>query len=390
MNLFKTILAGSIALACVDSAFADVTIRITGSTAYRGQTHKAIINILNGGAVNAAFKGANLNGASKATFIGTISGQPALGTVTIKTSWSGSVGGVQTVSNSLNVPFIPDVPSSTAVATAGAGNATGGAVVADADVTEIPQVAMSDTYQNSTPFKANTLVESKVGVVPFKWVASKGAPTGLTNVTPQLAQALFSNGTLPLALFTGSSADEGTLVYATGRDPDSGTRLTAFAETGVGVNSVVIQYLIGASGGNVTGYTPYAEQIINGITVPEGQGGEASGGTLAGLIGNNAATAGTGFSITYLSVGDATTAITGGAKELTYNGSLYSVNAVASGQYTFWGYEHLMYRSSLAGDSKTVADLLRDRLKNFDAAAPLLGAMRSSRPTDGGLVTNNY
>ena len=77
-----------------------------------------------------------------------------------------------------------------------------------------------------------------VALAGFKWVASKGAPTGLANITPQLAQALWGNGTLPLALFTSSAADEGTLVYATGRDPDSGTRATAFAESGIGVYEV--------------------------------------------------------------------------------------------------------------------------------------------------------
>ena len=49
MKLLPTILAGALALALVHTASADTVLRLTGSTAFRAQTHKAIINILNGG-----------------------------------------------------------------------------------------------------------------------------------------------------------------------------------------------------------------------------------------------------------------------------------------------------------------------------------------------------
>ena len=398
MKLLPTILAGAIALGFVTTASADTVLRLTGSTAFRAQTHKAIINILNGGTVQAAFErissgapsatATTLSGSDRAVFIGTISGHPELGTVTVKTSWSGSTGGIQTVSNSIAIGFMPDVPSATAVATVSGGSATGGTQVLDANISEIPLAGMADTFQGSTPFTTNPLTYQTVGVIGFKWVASKGAPTGLNNITPQLAQALWGNGTLPLALFTGSSADEGTLVYATGRDPDSGTRATAFAESGIGVFSVVTQYKPTISSGAVTAWAPYPQQTVNGITFPIGQGGEASGSSLINNV-SATASAGVGFGIGYMSTNDAATAIANGAKELTYNGVPYSLTAVQSGQYTFWCYEHVTYRNTLSGDPKTVADLMANQILTTDSPV-LLSTMKCTRPTDGGQVTPNY
>jgi hypothetical protein len=258
-----------------------------------------------------------------------------------------------------------------------------------------PQVAMSDTFQSSTVFNGTfqsvtyaSLVDNVVGVVPFKFIASPAAP-GTTpsvgasnlNVTPQLAQATWIGvGNAPLALYTGNSGDQGTLVYATGRDPDSGTRLTALAETGIGVNSAVRQY-------DTATNAIYPQQTINGIVVPAGQGGEASGGTLAAKMFNTNAQA--RIYLSYFSTGDAATAIAGGAKECTYNGTAYSLGAVQQGKYTFWGYEHLMYRSSLTGVALSTATSLATQITNTDATI-LLSSMSVVRATDGGTVTADY
>ena len=88
----------------------------------------------------------------------------------------------------------------------------------------------------------NEDANSPVGAVIFKWVASKGSPAGLTNLSSPQARALFQAGSEPLALFTGNASDT-TSIYAAGRDPDSGTRLTALAEIGQGLGAQpVTQY----------------------------------------------------------------------------------------------------------------------------------------------------
>ncbi len=100
-----------------------------------------------------------------------------------------------------------------------------------------------------------------VGIVQFKWCAGRNIPAGLTNMTAQLARDLYGSGKAALALWTGLSTDHGTKIYAVGRDFDSGTRLTTFAETGVGAKAVVKQYFPEDGSGNVS--TPRAGRLLN-------------------------------------------------------------------------------------------------------------------------------
>ncbi len=458
MRTLNTLLLATFAIfAFATGANAQTTVRITGSTAYRGATHAAITHILDAG-FTYGYTGSTLSGAGQAIFTGNLSGTPVI----IKTSWSGSAGGVQTVSQGLSVNFLPD---GTTQSTGGTPGASTGSEAG------IPDVAMSDTYQNATPFTSPALTDIVVGVVPFKWVVSRGLtqstiavdttassniatvadtstlsagmtisgnsnipndakigaitsattftivknsdgstrnatatatgvntifspPAPISTITPQLAQALWGNGSIELSLFTGSSGDIGKKVFAIGRDPDSGTRITAFAEGGIGVSATVTQYQPTTTGssslGNlaVSSHIPWPAGPVNGIPVVQGNGGYASGGTLAGVMGATTSAL-NGYYITYLSTGDAATAISAGAKELTYNGVPYSLSAVQQGLYTFWGYEHVMYKSSLSGTAKTVADTLANKILLVDATV-LLNSMKVVRSSDGGLVTQNF
>jgi hypothetical protein len=177
-----------------------------------------------------------------------------------------------------------------------------------------------------------------------------------------------------------------------GRDEDSGTRLDAFAETGFGIFTPPFQYqptITGTPGasGMVASIAPWPVNTVNGITYPVGHSGYSSGGTLASVMGTPGSLAGAGgWFISYLSTGDAATAVGLGAATMTYNGVAYSLPAVQEGQYTFWSYEHLMYPTSLAGNSKTVADQLAKQIHDTDATI-LLSGMQVGRTVEGGDVT---
>ena len=372
------ILAGSIG-ALIGSVHADplnpTKLYITGSTAYRGVTHTAIGNILNAG-FTVGFSSSTLSASGKAVFTGTLASNSE--DVVIKTNWTGSVGGVQIVAGGLNTPtnFLADGLSG-ASQTSLEGSAHGA------------DVAMSDTYQSATPFTTPALYDKVVGVVGFKWVASKDAALSypnLNNITPQLAQVLFGNGSTKLSTFTGDAADSSKFVFAIGRDPDSGTRLTAFAEGGVGVAATVVQYQPTIASGAVTSHIPWPVSTVNGITFDEGNGGYSSGGTLAGVMGNTTLANLNGVYVTYLSTGDAATAVTAGAKEINYNGVTYSTAQVQEGKYTFWSYEHLMYQTGLSGVKKTTADNIATNLHDVSASI-LLSGMHVHRSADGGNVT---
>ena len=453
MKALKAILTGAILTAVVGSAEADVIVHITGSTAYRTQTHLAIAKVL-GGAPTAAYNSGSLSGASKTWFKGTIASQPSLGDVTIKCAWSGAVDGTATVAKQANAAFLPNTVSASSAANSSGSSVTGGTQIADATVNEPAEVAMVDQFQASTPFTSPTLVQTKVGVIAFEWVLSESfsatatgnttsgvasvtnlnTTTGLavgqlvsgaafpagtvitaidtvgatittsaaatatgtgstlnfgaafSNVTPALIQAVFKNGAQPKSLFTNNPADEGFLVYPTGRDPFSGTRVVALAESGVGANATISQFQIQASSGAVTGNTAYPATTTNAaISATLGRGGESSGGTLATLMGNTTSNT-TGFFVTYMGTSDAATAVAAGAHRLTWNGVPYSLSAVQNGQYTFWSYEHLAYRSDVAADIKAVADAIANQLINVDATIKL-STMRVQRSGDGTVVT---
>jgi len=413
MKIFKQLLiAAALCATCAGSAQAQTEVLFTGSTAYRANTMNAILHQLAGNPFTYAYSAATLGASNFAIFHGTISGNA----VTVKCTWTGSEGGVQTVSAQVNVLCYND----NVVGTAGGTPSVGTPVLGGNGVNQIPDVDLSDGYQSSSAFFGEfrgtnypTLTESPnspVGVVPFKWVVSKTPPAGLTNFTEQNARYLYANGQMPLALISGNHADEGFVVNACGRDPDSGTRLTAMAETHRGSQASVTQYapctanedpcatahIITTAGGTITHYGVWPASTVNGLTYPIGDGGYSSGGQLALSMGNTSPAG--NIAIAYLGTNDAdNSAIPNGAVELTYNGSTLgnvggnynSVPALTEGKYTFWGYEHLYYRTGTAGVVKTTADAVAGQILNVDAVV-FISSMQVQRQGDGQTVTAIY
>jgi hypothetical protein len=391
----NTLIFSLTALSLVASAQAQTSVHITGSSAFRGSAVTAIQNLLNSG-YTYAYNGTSVTGSTYSIFKGTlISGGTS---VIIKCTFSGSVGGLITANQPQLVGFLAD-GTATSV-NAGTVNTGGSAnTVTTGLVNENPEISFSDVYSASAPVRLSNLVEcsnSPVGVIPFVWVSSFSAPGTITNVTPQIAQALFLNGTNKLCIFTGNSADTGTDVYALGRDFDSGTRLTAFAETGLGTVNPVIQYKPTFNGTAVSALNVWpASDYPNGLagqTVIDGNGGFSSGGNLADAMRYSGFTG-----ITYLGTNDATRATSiggagaGSAHTLTYNGVAYTNAAIQNGQYTFWGYEHLSYNKNLAPNGsvqQNFANSLASQIHTTDAATSgiLISTMNVSRNSDGGIV----
>lgn len=392
MNTLKTlVLAGIASLAMAASASAQTNVYITGSTAFRSQTHTAILNAMTGEVYS--YSGGTLGSANFSLFEGTISGN----LVRVKCSWTGSTKGIKDVSQSISIGFLPDVTSPVA-SSGGTPNVSTSSLV-----NAIPDGSIADSEQSSTPYTVSpsvSLVPTKLGVQAFVWVANEGSSANLTNMTPNLAQNLYANGVLPLALFTGQAADHTNFVYAFGRDAGSGTRTMAFGESGIGFFSNVVQWFPSP---NVTNATPTAliptpEDLLADIpSTPEGNGGYASGGSLAALMGNtfnidgNANNCG----VCYMGTGDAAVALANGARILSYNGQSLTVTPldmtpVKEGKYSFWGYVYLMYRGSLgAGVKKTTLDAIGNNIATVTAPVKL-SDMQVSRSVDGGLISPTY
>jgi hypothetical protein len=232
-------------------------------------------------------------------------------------------------------------------------------------------------------------------------VASNGFPAGKT-MTSQIANYLFTSGKVPLSYFTGSATDATTTVFATGRNPDSGTRTTAVVETGIGTSALLKQYKPTISGNNVTSHQLYPVEIVNGTSTGQpGNSGEDTGAIVRGFLNKTLATGladaysatTPSYYLTYLGSGDANTVTGAGtlpAVELAYNGVTYSTSnfvPVQQGQYTFWGAEHLMHNLG-SGIQLNFANALIAKIKATASSASgvQLSTMNVHRNGDGGIV----
>lgn len=270
--------AAATAFGLVTSADAQTVVYVAGAPALRTELTTAIENLLIGqGSVQRAYNGSAIITANVVTWSGAvINGQP----VTIKLNYNGSAGGWKTNSASQNVRFLPD-----SVNGAGANQVDVlSNTTAPADP-HIPDFHISNEYQDSTPWiNTNTvsfpengpttyagLNDNIVGILPLRLIASPNAPAGL-NLTPQLAQQLYSDGELRLSQLTGNSADFSRRVFPLNRGIDSGIRTLWASANGLGTASLNV-----TREATVTNTT---NKPVVGVTVVAGGTGYTSAPTI--------------------------------------------------------------------------------------------------------------
>lgn len=346
------------------AANSQTVVDLTGSTAGRSATHTAILATLSD--VTYAYNGTSASGATRAIYFGKIGATNYI----VRTYWSGSVNGVRDVAQQIQqAEFL----AKTTTGTAAGLQLTEPVTKAPASAETAPEIGFSDVFQSTTAFTSPALVaEDEVGVIPFKWYKNKGASAGLTNLTPMLVRGLYGSlGTLPLSQFTGLPADAEKTVYGSGRNADSGTRITAMAESGYGVFLGVTQYQFATAGGAVTAANYTADA------------GYSSGGNIAALLGSTWAE---GDIVAYLGSSDWSAAITAGGIEMAWNGVPYSTTAVQEGSYTFWGYLH-MNRMSLGTEALAFYNALKTNLTSNPGSVLIKETdMKVSRDGDGAPV----
>ena len=410
MKIKSILMASALVLGLVSAADATNYIRFTGSTAFRSTMNTAILNSMDSG-VTYGYIGSSLGSANQVIYIGNIGGVSTI----VKTSWTGSEAGIQAVGNSITAKYLDDGVTTSSGGTSGL---TAGTTL------ETPDVALSDTLQATSQFSTTNTALTEVpggtvGVVPFLWVASKnatilltGGTTATPNITTAAVKALYPSGKLPVAFFTGNSADETKWIFAIGRNPDSGTRLSAFAEAGLGAIASVKQYapvtgtaatgtnnLISGGLSTVARLNLWPVETINGIsTVTVGNSGYNSGGDLCYALGSNddsvyvAPTQYTGNAglLGYAGQSDVSKATGGTGHLCSWNGVVYSPAAVEEGLYSFWSFEHLYYRTgadtSVSDFSNTVAIAARA----LPGVQVPLTSLHVTRTKDGGTISRTY
>lgn len=440
------LLSGALSVLSIASTQAQTEIYIVASNGDRTATQTAISNLLSSGWT---FRGINGNtsssgslsiatGANFGAWNGTYSGQ----SVIIRVSYSGALAGIAAVAGNTDQRFVvTDGTGSGSVP-----NPLTGTTLNTDYIVRKADFGFSTNFQATSPFNGdyqgityNPVVQETVGVSPLGFYASPGFPASGANITTQLAQLLYTTGSVKLSLFTGDSADENKYVYAIGRNTDAGQRFGAYAEIGLGTTTAVSVWQPSFSpaqttsggltyGGVVTSHQLWPAETVSGIFSPLGSGGYNSGANLANVLtttlGSDAykgkyydedteqfqfryPAAEAGYYIGYLTPGDAGPRVLGTTNvlpvihrgvALSYNGvplhnpdGSVNVANVRSGKYTAWLYNRILKPTSgLTGLKETFANALRDRVKNFDA--PSGGGLfddvsfKVKRNTDGGLV----
>jgi len=366
MNTTKLIASGLAVFAMAGAAYSQTTvINITGATAFRASANNAIISLLGGaGVTEYAFNnltgGGSVNGTNRAIFRGTVTGIP--GTVIIRASWSGSTAGIASVATATPVQVLK---TTTTMTTAG----NGFPATNDDYENVVASFAFSDVAQAASTTLSPTLTGTTVGVVPFQFVANQSAwaHEGMTNMTDQIMNAIYSTSEVPLRFFTGVPTDT-KRVLACGRNNGSGSRATVLGETQYGFFRAVQQFRNRETSGHTGSGAISRVDFI-------GNGGNSSNSFLADLMrGTSAAVnlfedgASEAYEsgvdcllLTYLTQSDVEIAIADpdgagplrGAKALTYNGVAYSLDKVREGAYSLWGYQWFYQAPSITATETT-------------------------------------
>jgi hypothetical protein len=410
LKSLKSILASSLAFVLINVASAQTTIHIAGSTADRASVYQAIQDILQPGYVY-GYAGSSLAKANQAIFTGTTTSGSI--SVIIKTSFSGSVGGISILAANLTVGPGGSYTGSGGWLVDSTPQSTSGTPDAPAnyDSPITADLASGDNYQASVPpvYRTPLLKDTIVGVIPFIFIATEGTPAqgSVTNITSKQVKSIFTDNGLPLSSLSGNKADTEE-VLAVGRDEDSGTRVQALACSGIGVQTTLTQYqpLFNdattptnpppSPGTQITGAAEWPAVTLNALNYPQGDSGYSTGSALAAAV--NVTHSGSdptyaNWFVSYFGLSDGASVTTG--ITLDFNGVPYTAANVegpgASGftaQYEYWGYEHIFYRKTQKGPIKTVAGLLITDLTNSSAAVAgiLLSDMNVHRTKDGGKI----
>ncbi|MDR3401062.1 MAG: hypothetical protein P4L99_01085 [Chthoniobacter sp.] len=460
------------------TAFRAAAIAAIGSVTHLGNTSGVNGIVANGGTGNDTTytnstppAGTSTTGTQNTTFIwegGYITNSDSSTTpVTVCATFTGSTGGYETNMGSLAIPFLPDGSSGTTANKSAYADAAGSIpnlttfTYTDSSsnshngfypttVLVVPQLNFGDSFQSSTLFTPGSIAlgspynttatfvqgnDNPIGFVTFKWLASKNFPlgTGSTgvdqgtifgsgyrvssiNVNSNSLINLFTGGSIPLSQLTGSTGDQTTQLFATGRNFDSGTRTITFADSEIGTGTSVYQYEPASSGGVVVSQQPYPIVSVDGLsTVTLGNSGEASGGTLRAFLGLTLPSIGqpnfpitdegsdvtAAYYVTYLGTADASNgAVAGTAVELSYKGVPFSAQGIYQGQYSFWSVEHIVDRGNLTGVPLQFRKNLVTTFNGFASTAFSKAGLsnldvtnnvfQASRQSDGGLISVTF
>ncbi len=391
MKLNKYIAFGALLAGLVSFTQGQVVVNITGATAFRDAAHNTIVALMqeNAGTCLRERADITLPGGSSASnlriYKGTIDGV----LYTIRCTFSGSTQGILDVADQNAIHFLK-----TDTTTAADNNTDSTLVLNTNTETAAPDMAFSDVDKLLSARPTATLGGGPVGVVPFMFVGGVNIPAGVTNMTDQIHNTLWSLGSAPASLLSGVAADATTTVYATGRSNGSGTRASILSETRYGSFNNIVQFDGSRAGTDGNGTVGSAT-----IFASSGNSGHTSNSGVKSMLTRTPAA--NQVFVSYLTISDALTATgydattgvsTGGqgAKALTYNGVRYSPDNVNRGAYTLWGAQQLYIKNGASQDVNDFYIDLKAGLQNATylgtAGLPTSGLAVERTGGDGGTI----
>ena len=346
-------------LAVVPSLRADVEVFFGGGNASQNVLYDRVTNILTGGFTSFI----SPTNSTVRTFVGTISSQPGLGSVTIDISLLGAIQGLQDLANQQNEN--------------------------NAYTNSLPlTVAISSTSPEAVGISSSPFVETKTLVVPYvfaKNAAKSPNLAGITNLTQRQAYYLEgAAGTLPSAFFGGSSTTD--IVYLVARNTASAVRTETDANvyfTGT-ISTWATNQASFVGLGGIYATTPI------GQPVPDPNGGQGGGSAVRAQV--NAITN---------SIGTVAVQDLGSLTPIAYEGVPFSVTNVETGSYPLWGYEHWFWQktgsAAPTANQLVVINALLSAVTNatFQTTSPVFvgnfvpySGLQVKRDADGGPITS--
>lgn len=406
---------------------AQTSVYVTGSTAFRSQAVAAIEAAFDTGVTNIVTRGGtDEHSATYAILSGFVSGAP----FRVYTLWSGSEAGLAALSGTTvpdtdfngNADTLPNDVCYFLLPTVTGASSSNPTSSETNTTSQAPDLSYADTskavsFSKSASF--TTFSNTVVGVVTFTYTKCTNSNAGfavwshLTNITHDQCKVEFG-GPQTAAFFTGIAADTNYNVYLVGRNKGSGTRVNVLADNGYGIATPVDQWVVDPKG-TTTGVLspPFVATGAVDATIPGYQlveinnAGFESGGNVSADLSIDGCSASvdpisgnTGvITIGYLGIPDASKNSLGTSQWLTLNGVFESDDAIAQGQYTYWGYEHLYGKSGLSGSQLTYGNLLANstvqQIVNLNNGAGkhspgiALSYMQCSKGSDTAFPTHN-
>jgi hypothetical protein len=246
------------------------------------------------------------------------------------------------------------------------------------DVTNLVQspidVGFSIVFQKDYPYPTPILSDQTYGATPTLFIKSRLAPAGLTNFTSQQLRLITANGSAPQSILTGNPEDT-NVIYWIMRDIGAATRIISAKEAGY--TGTQLAYVFN---------TNSAAWVLDPV-------GQTTWPAIINLLTNSY-----GPCMSFITPPD------GGSiapeNFLRFNGFLpfsgtfstvtNDYSPVINGQYTCWGYEHIMTRPNPPANITTfVNQLLADLRVNIQSSpySVPLDRMKVSRSATGGVIS---